>query len=201
MQPITNKSFCTLIDVTEIFNQLSVKFKMAFKGMLLETEYKKGARILNAGSTQHMLWFTLDGLAREIRVHPETFEESTVWFWFAHSFLFTTPGFFSRAPSESTIELLENCKVVLISYQDWAQLKVIFEENEFVMEKIRGRFDSMRQQLTDDIRNLSTDQRYLKHEQMLDDLFGRTQLRYVAEYLGMSPDTLGKLRRKYSRGA
>lgn len=199
MQPITDRSFDTLIEVMERFYKLSVRFKLALKGVLLEADYKKGARILNAGSNQHMLWFILYGLAREIRVHPDTFEESTVWFWFSHSFLFTTPGFFSRSSSESTIEILEDCKVLLISYQDWAQLKDTFEENEIVTEKIRGGYDSLRQKLSDDIRNLNTDQRFLKHEQVLNNLFGRTQLRYVAEYMGMSPDTMGKLRRKYGQ--
>ncbi|WP_131593499.1 Crp/Fnr family transcriptional regulator [Pedobacter psychroterrae] len=185
----------------EGYVKLGVKFKLALRSVLHETSYKKGARILSSGSVQHNIWFLLDGLAREIRVHPDTFEENTVWFWFSGSFLFSTPGLFNRVPSESTIELLEDCRVVLISYQDWARLKEVFGENELVTEKIRGGYDSVRQQLGDDIRNLSTDQRYLKHEPVLDNLFGRTQLRYVAEYMGMSPDRLGRLRRKYNNGA
>lgn len=200
MQPISDESFFALIAYLDGYLNLSVKFKLALRSVLLETSYKKGARILNAGSMQHSLWFLLEGLAREVRVHPDTFEEHSVWFWFARSFLFTTPGFFSRVPSESTMELLEDCKVVLLSYQDWAQLKDAFDENELVTEKIRGGYDSLRQQLADDIRSLSTDQRYLKHERILDNLFGRTRLSYVAEYMGMSPDTLGKLRRNYGRG-
>ena len=201
MGPISDESFLVLINFMESYAKLGVKFKLALRSVLQETTYKKGVRILSAGSVQHNIWFLLKGLAREIRVNPDTFEENTVWFWFAGSFLFSTPGLFNRVPSESTIELLEDCRVVLISYQDWARLKEAFEENELVTEKIRGGYDSVRQQLGDDIRSLSTDQRYLKHERVLDNLFGRTQLRYVAEYLGMSSDTLGKLRRKYSKGA
>ena len=200
MQPISDESFFALISYLEGYLKLSVKFKMALRPVLQETSYKKGARILNAGSMQRNLWFLLEGLAREVRVHPDTFEEHSVWFWFARSFLFTTPGFFNRVSSESTMELLEDCKVVLLKYEDWAQLKDAFDENELLTEKIRGGYDSLRQQLADDIRSLNTDQRYLKHERKLDNLFGRSQIRYIAEYMGMSPDTLGKLRRKYARG-
>lgn len=200
MRPISDESFFVLIAFMEGYFKLSVKFKLALRSVLQETSYKKGARILNAGSMQHNLWFLLDGLVREVRVHPETFEENTVYFWFACSFIFTTPGFFSRVSSESTMELLEDCRVVVISYQDWARLKDAFDENELVTEKIRGCYDSLRQRLADDIRSMSTDQRYRKHERVLDNLFGRTRLGYVAEYMGMSPDTLGKLRRKYGRG-
>ncbi|WP_152542464.1 Crp/Fnr family transcriptional regulator [Pedobacter sp. V48] len=199
MQPISNASFITLAEIMERFLNLSVKFRLALRAVLFETTYKKGARILNAGSTQQSLWFLLHGLAREIRVHPDTFIENTAWFWLDHSFLYTTPGLFSREPSENTIELSEECKVILMSYDDLAKLKETHCETELIIERIRGAYDSIRQLAADDIRNLTTDERYLKHQKVLDNLFGRTQLRYIAGYMGMSPDTLGKLRKKYSK--
>ena len=197
IQPASDASFAILKETMERFFPLSVKLKLALRPLLFETCYKKGARILNVSSLQHNLWFVLDGLAREIRVHPDTFNENTAWFWSSHSFLYTTPGFFSRAPSESTIELLEDCKMLLISYADLTNLKGGHEETELLIERVRGTYDSIRQMMADDIRSLSTEERYLKHEKQLDNLFGRTQLRYIADYMGMSPDTLGKLRKKY----
>jgi len=198
MERISNNSYNSLIQVMEGFFKLSPKFKVVFKSMLYETTYKKGARIVNSGSKQKVIWFMLDGLAREIRVHNETFEENTGWFWFSLSFLYTSPGFFNNTSSKSTIEILEDCRVVLISYEDLVELKKGFGETELVIERIRGEYDNIRLLYADDIRNLSTDERYLKHEKTLDILFGRTQLRFIAEYMGMSPDTLGKLRKKYS---
>lgn len=199
MKSISEESFAVLIGVMEQFFQLSPKFKLDLKGRLLETTYKKGARILNAGSKQQMVWFMLEGLAREIRVNSETFEEKTIWFWSGLSFLYTTPGFFNREASESTIELMEDCHVVMISYDDWAELKHNFEETEMVTEKIRGEYDHIRQHHADDIKNLSTDERYLKHEALIQDLLGRTQIRYIAEFMGMAADTLGRLRKKYAK--
>ncbi|RZK67366.1 MAG: hypothetical protein EOO85_25630 [Pedobacter sp.] len=192
----SDASFASLIEVLDQLIPLSVKLKISLRTVILETSYRKGARILNAGSTQHMLWFMLDGLAREIRVNKDTFEENTSWFWFQKSFLYTTPGFFSRESSESTIELLEDCKMVIINYADLIKLKDAYFETETLIEKVRGGHDSVRQSLADDIRNLATEERYNKHHTMLNNLFGRTQMRYIASYMGMSPDRLGKLRRK-----
>jgi len=198
IHPISDEAFNILIEVLERFMKLSYKFKLELKHVLFETTYNKRVRILSAKSQQDIAWFLLVGLSREIRIHTETFEENTVWFWFAKDFIYTTPGFFSREPSESTIEVLEDCKVVLIRYDDWAVMKNTFPETEIITEKIRSEYDKMRSLHADDIKNLSTDELYLKLEKTLNVLFGRTQLRFIAEYLGMSADTLGRLRKKYS---
>lgn len=198
MKPISEEAFKILIGELEKFFVLGYKFRRLLKLVLFEVSYKKGNRILGAGSKQKIAWFMLRGLAREIRVNSYSFDETTVWFWFALDFLYTSPGFFTRVESETTIEVLEDCDMVYISYENWVRLKRLFNETELMTENIRGNYDNFRGLLADDIKNLSTDQRYQKHEQRLKGLFGRTQLSFIAEYMGMAVDTLGKLRKKYS---
>lgn len=197
MNPISDESFRRLIQILETFLVLNHKFKASLRSRLQETTYKKGSRILNFHEKQEIVWFMLEGLAREIMVNAETFEEKTTWFWSEMSFLYTTPGFFSQTPSACTIELLKGCNMVLMSYQDWTELKEEFKETEIITEKIRGEYDKLRQEHTNDIKHLSTVDRYLKHKPVIIRLLGITKLKYVAEYMGMSADRLGKLRRKY----
>lgn len=197
MNPISDESFHRLIQILETFFVLNHKFKASLRSRLQETTYKKGSRILNFHEKQEIVWFMLEGLAREIRVNAETFEEKTIWFWSEMSFLYTTPGFFSQTLSVCTIELLKDCKMVLMSYQDWTALKKEFKETEVITEKIRGEYDKQRQEHIDDIKNLNTVDRYLKHKLVILRLLGITKLKYVAEYVGMSADRLGKLRKKY----
>jgi len=199
MKPISDESFRVLIEKMEKYYRLSAKFKRLLRTMLYETSYKKGCRILNTGSRQKIVWFMLRGLAREIRVRQDTFEEKTVWFWFENDFLYTSPGFFNEEPTETTVELLEDCDTVFISYENLIRLKSAFKETEPTTEKIRGENDHARLLHSDDIKHLSTDDRYLKHEAVLLELFKRTQMGFIAEYMGMAADTLGRLRKKYSR--
>lgn len=198
MRPITVESFNILIESLERYFVLGDRFKRLLRTTLFEIEYKKGSRILSAGSKQKIVWFMLEGLAREIRVDEETFEEQTLWFWFELDFLYTTPGFFSREESETAIELLEDCKMVFISYENWSRLKSLFKETEPTTENVRGEYDRLRKLHAEDIKNLGTVDRYLKHEAILKKLFARTKLGFIAEFMGMAPDTLGKLRKKYS---
>lgn len=197
MNPISNESFHKLIHILEIYLVVSHQFKAALRSRLQETAYKKGSRILNFHEKQQIVWFMLEGLAREIRVNTETFEEKTMWFWSEMSFLYTTPGFFSQQPSECTIEILRDCRMVLMSYQDWTLLKGEFKETEIITEKIRGTYDKLRHEHIDDIKNLNTLDRYLKHKPALLQFLGVTKLKYVAEYMSMSADRLGRLRKKY----
>ncbi|MBB2147339.1 cyclic nucleotide-binding domain-containing protein [Pedobacter gandavensis] len=197
MNPISDASFHKLIQILETYFVLNHMFKSTLRSRLQETAYKKGSRILNFHEKQQIVWFMLEGLAREIRVNTETFEEKTMWFWSEMSFLYTTPGFFSQQPSECTIEILKDCRMVLMSYKDWTLLKDEFKETEIVTEKIRGTYDKLRQEHIDDIKNLNTVDRYLKHKQSLLQLLGVTKLKFVAEYMSMSADRLGRLRKKY----
>lgn len=196
MNPISDASFHKLIQILETYFVLNHMFKTMLRSRLQETAYKKGSRILNFHEKQRIVWFMLEGLAREIRINAETFEEKTMWFWSEMSFLYTTPGFFSQQPSECTIEVLVDCKMVLMSYQDWTALKEEFKETELITEKIRSAYDKQRQEHIDDLKNLNTIDRYLKHKPSILQLLRTTKLKYIAEYLNMSSDRLGKLRKK-----
>lgn len=197
MNPVTDESFDALIRILEQYLALNHSFRTMLRSKLQETTYKKGSRILNFHEKQKIAWFMLEGLAREIRVNGETFEEKTMWFWSESNFLYTTPGFFSQQPSECTIEILKDSRMLLMSYQDWTDLKEGFKETEFITEKIRGSYDKLRQEHIDDIKNLNTVDRYLKHKPVLLQLLTATKLKYVAEYMSMSADRLGKLRKNY----
>ena len=199
MRPVSDELFMHLMAMLEAVLpaglNLSVEFKQLLRPMLFEGDYKRGRRILNFKQKQRMAWFMLEGMAREIVINPLTFEEHTVWFWFPGSFLYTSPGFFSQQVSLSTIEIVQDCITVCISHQDWLELKTAFPQMEVLTERVRGNFDKAVLDLANDIRYLGTEFRYEKYKPQLQKLFGQTKLRYVAEYLGMSADRLGKLRK------
>lgn len=197
MQRISEESFQQLIVVMERVMVLSFPFKMALKKVLFETEYDRGARVLNFGETQGKVWFLLSGLFREIRMNRQALKEKTSWFWPAMNFVYTDPGFFSQQPSSRAIEVEEESRAVLISYQDWSDLKETFRETDKVTELIRGSYNQFRMEHMEDMKSLTVDERYLDKEEILDYLFPRTQLNYIADYMGMAADTLGRLRSKY----
>jgi len=195
--PVSKESFEILIGIIGRFLYLSKEFKAMLQLMLFEVTYSKGSTILSAGAKQNIVWFTLDGLLREISVDKDTFAEKTSWFWFALTFIYAIPGFFDQEPSQVNIKVIKDSKVIFISYDNWKTLKDTFAETDILTEKIRSEYEITRKQHSNDINDLSTTARYLKNEVELNMLFPYIQLKYIAEFMGMSTDTLGKLRRRF----
>lgn len=197
IKPVSDGAFEQVLKVMEGVMLLSFRFKLALRAVLYETSYDRNARILNFGGTQQVVWFILSGLFREIRISKITLKEKTSWYWLPDSFIYTDPGFFSQQPSVRAVEVEVDCKVVLISYADWLALKAEFIEVETITEMVRGEYSRMRIEHMEDMKSLSVDERYLDLEGTLDYLFPRTQLNYIADFMGMAPATLGRLRTKY----
>ncbi|MEJ2901683.1 hypothetical protein WAE58_04580 [Pedobacter panaciterrae] len=195
---ISDESFHALLKIIESVMVLSVKFKLALRGVLYETTFERDSRILQSGRVQDTVWLLLTGLAREIRLDEHSFKERTSWFWLAGDFLCTSSSFFSRDASERTIEILERSRVVLISYQDWHLLMDSFNETELLTEKLRRSCDKARLQHAGEIKHLDTESRYLSHRKLIEHLSTRTKQMFIADMMGMAPDTLGRLKRKYA---
>lgn len=197
IKPVSDIAFDRLLKVLETVMVLSVQFKLELRKVLYETSYEKDARILNFGGTQRMVWFMLSGLLREIRINKITLKEKTSWYWLPGSFVYTDPGYFGQQPSLRAIQAEVDCELILMSYEDWLVLKAAFVEVELITERIRGDYNQLRFEHMEDMKLLSVDERYLDLEATLDYLFLRTQLNYIADFMGMAPATLGRLRSKY----
>lgn len=177
--------------------RLSIDFKRKLKATLYEVQYEKGIRILNCRERQGIVWLMLEGFSREVHLNPVTFKEKTTWFWGKNSFLYTVPGFFDQQPAESAIELVTDAKLVFISYDDFCLLKKEHPEAEMLSEIIRGAYEKTRRELADDIQHQTTKSIYLKYKVTITELLKVARQKDVAEYLGMTSDTLGRLRKKY----
>ncbi|MEQ7802058.1 hypothetical protein ABDJ41_19840 [Pedobacter sp. ASV1-7] len=197
IKPISDGAFARLLKVLETVMVLSFNFKLELKKVLYETSFLKDARILNFGDTQGFAWFMLSGLLREVRINKVTLKEKTSWYWLPDSFVYTDPGFFSQQPSLRAIQAEVDCCLILMSYADWLNLKAEFSELDAITEAIRGSYNHMRIEHMEDMKLLSVDERYLDMVETLDYLFLRTQLNYIADFMGMAPATLGRLRTKY----
>lgn len=197
MTPVSDEAFNRLIHIMEMFLPLTAGFKKTLRGMLYEATYMAGEKILYYREIQKNVWFLLDGAIREIRCNKETSAEYTAWFWLAESFVYVVPGFFGQFASESILEVLDDCRTIYISYEHWEVLRNTFKETDAITEIIRGDYEIQRQQHANDIIHMTTTERYLKHKIKLQKLFLCALQKDIATFMGMTSDTLGRLRKKY----
>lgn len=199
IKPIEDDFFEIIVNKLNTYLPLSPVCQEKLQSVLSEITYKKGSHILSAGAKQQYAWFSIDGLMQEIAVDQESFSTKTTWFWFGFAFIYAVPGFFDRGPSQVTINVVKDSRVAMISYEDWNGLKNECPEIETLTEKLRTEYQLMRRQHSIDRSSLSTAERYLKYESRINLLFQYIKLKHIAEYLGMSTDTLGKLRRNSAK--
>lgn len=193
--PISDEAFIILIEEMRHFLQLNAGFIRKLKTVLYEVNYKKDHKLLINKERQEIVWFLIDGVVKETNVDTQSDKKTTVWFWFAKSFIYVTPGFFDREPSQSIVTAGYNCRVIFISYEDWKALKDTFDTTDTVTEKIRGAYNVLRREHASNISTLSITERYIKYKDKLNLLFPHFSLKDIAEYMGMSADRLSGLRK------
>lgn len=193
---ISDDTFFAVVGRLERVCTLSNAFKTKLKNQLYEATYHKGSHILNAGALQRCAWFIVDGILQELNIDKETYLARTTWFWFEGAFVYASPGFFDQEPSRITINVVRETKVVFITYEGWKHLRDTFAEAEKLIEKLRSYYELERKVHLNDLNLLGTERRYSKYEAQINRLARHIQLKHIAEFVGMSTDTLGKLRRR-----
>ena len=153
----------------------------------------KGQLLIKQGHRHSYSYFILEGLARVFYLK----EGSEINFWFGlENEPLGSMDILKGNPSKVNIELLEPCTLIQLNttliqkeLQDnlitVTLIKTIMEEYAiFLEERLFG------------LQGLSAIERYKYLLQTEPSIFQRVSLTYIASYLGMSRETLSRLRRK-----
>ena len=156
-------------------------------------ELPKGTQILNQGKTCKKLFFIEKGLARSY-YYNEKGKDVTVWFFSDNNIMVSVESFFQQKPSLYHMELLEDSKLYYITYD---KLQSLFDKYHSI-ERF-GRLLSIRL-LTDVVEKLNAIQfqtakeRYQFLIKKYPDIAYRAPLGHIASYLGITQETLSRIR-------
>jgi len=193
---MTNPAYKILFEEFErYYPPISSGFKVKVQEKLYEIKYKKGTRVLSYKQIQDSGLFIYKGSAMELSVDQATLEETTSGLWFEKDFPYTTPGLFSREPSQSYIILLEDTHFVGIPFVDFTALKNEFPEVELLTENIRSHYDKLRLEYVSDFRYPAI-HRVKKLETLHPDIYNRVEIQHIAQYHKVSVKTLSRLRNR-----
>ncbi|WP_445732599.1 Crp/Fnr family transcriptional regulator [Mariniflexile sp.] len=160
-----------------------------------EKEYiQKNKELLKEGQVCHTLYFVEQGMGRSYYL-KEDGKEITQWFFGEGKFMTSADSFFNQSPSHYYLEILEDSIVYGISYKKLDLLLAKYHK----MEKF-ARLLSI-EMLTKIVRKLNAIQFQTARERYdymiseFPDISHRVPLGYIASYLGMTQETLSRIRR------
>ena len=158
---------------------------------------KKKTTLLLAGKTANEVYFIVSGC---IRLFCEKDgKDLSTYFFTEKMFAGAYDSFISRKPSRHSIETLEDCQVLTLSYQALQELYVEFPKmNEFIRKAIEERFVVLHDLFTDYILN-SPEERYLSLQKERPDLLNRIPQHQIASFLGITPVSLSRIRNRVAR--
>jgi len=155
---------------------------------------KKKTTLLQAGKTANEVYFIVNGCMR-LFCEKDGVELST-YFFTEQMFAGSYSSFISRKPSQHSIETLEDCQVLTLSYQALQELYVVFPKmNEFIRKSIEERFVVVHDLFTSYILN-SPEERYLSLLKDRPDLLKRIPQHQIASFLGVTRVSLSRIRNR-----
>jgi CRP-like cAMP-binding protein len=175
---------------------LSDKDWQVFSSKLVKCHFPKKALVLEAGQTEEYLSFIETGVIRFVIPHREN--ELTFGFAFEHSFVSAYDSFLTQTPSAYQLETLSQTVLWRLTYTD---LQHIYRETK--IGNTIGRFASEELFLKKAKRELSllnatAEERYLTLFTEQPHLLKRIPLKYIASYIGITPQALSRIRRRIS---
>jgi CRP/FNR family transcriptional regulator, anaerobic regulatory protein len=157
-------------------------------------DIKKGSLLLESGTVCDKIYFINKGLVRGMLYHENT--EVTSWFARENEFAFSTNSFFDRFPSYESIEVLEDGDFSVLHYQKSAELFKRFPE---LVELRRHFFERYYLNLKKRMVTLQSMQAQERYQQLISsdpDLLLRVPLKYISSYLGITQETLSRIRKQ-----
>jgi CRP-like cAMP-binding protein len=172
-----------------------------FEKFLELWEFKKFARnefIMPAGEIPKFSIFVLKGCLRQYATSEEG-DETIVYFAEERHWIGDLPAMRNKEISNFNFQAIEKCELLTISAENWKQAFIRFPWwTEAHVTGYQKWATKMQQQMAD-MHTQTAKEKYLKLVKEKPALLQRVPQHYIASYLGLSAETLSRIRKKISK--
>ena len=183
-----------LLQHIQTFHQLGHEASAAVDGSFQELVLPKNDLLLTEGKTCRQLYFLCQGAARGY--YTLDGKEITHWFAFENDFVTSMHSFITGEPSVENVQVLEGSILYAVNKETLTQLLNNYHEIERV---VRIAYEKYYIRLEDRLINAqfkTATERYEKLVQETPHILERIPLGMIASYLGISQETLSRVRGK-----
>lgn len=158
------------------------------------TTLAKGEYFLKAGRICDKLSFHTSGL---LRIYAEAGDkEITQWISYKGYFITDLSGIIFDKPSKWNIVALADCEFYTIDKKDYNNIGQYIPQWHFLEKLFIARCFTLLEDRVFNLLSMTAEQRYKSMQEQHGALFNQVPLQYLASMMGMTPETLSRLRRK-----
>jgi CRP-like cAMP-binding protein len=167
-----------------------------FRNQFKEKRFDKNQIITDFGQVEDYLYFLKKGIVRFIVLMEE--KEVTIDFAFEGEFFSAYSSFLTREPTKSAIITITATACYRISYSRLQKVYVEVEESEKIGRLAAEKLFVKKTTREMDLLTLNPEEKYKKLLANHPHFIKYIPLKYIASYLGMSPETLSRVRSSIS---
>lgn len=175
---------------------MSDKDWLFFSSKLKKTTLKKKTTILKVQEKEEYLSFLEKGIVRYYI--PKEENDITFGFSFENSFITGYDSFLTQLPSSYQIETLTEATLWRISLQDLEDVYKNTENGESIGRKMAENMFLVKSKRELSLLSKSAEERYLDLFAERPILLKQVPLKYIASYIGISPQALSRIRSRIS---
>lgn len=176
------------------FVSLTEKEKGLLEDAFTFRQVPKKFILAEEGRVSKELYFIVKGLVR--LYYTKDGEDITGFLFREGLFASSYDSFLRQAPSQQTLETLEDCDLLVLPYNRLQQLYEDLPKMNVIVRKVaEQRFINAQQVLSSFILD-SPEERYRKFAAQRGDLLLRVPHHMIASYLGITPVSLSRIRKR-----
>jgi CRP-like cAMP-binding protein len=169
----------------------------ALEAKLTVQQLKKGDYLLRAGEVCRYVSFVNRGLLRMFYLVDG--KEINVGFASENDYLSQYDSFLLRTPSAGQIDVLEDCELLHLSYNDMQAIYLSHPVFERFGRRIAEQLFILVSMQTNRLLTLTPEERYAELVEQHPELLQRVPQYMIASYIGITPEHLSRIRKKLAQ--
>jgi CRP-like cAMP-binding protein len=167
-----------------------------FSSKLVQRKFPKKANLLELGNVEQHLSFIEVGIVRFFI--PKLENDLTFGFCFENEFVSAYDSFLTQTPSIYQIETLTPTSIWSLSYEDLQEIYAQTSIGNTVGRLAAENLYRIKAQRELSLLNDTAEQRYLNLFNQRPELLKFIALKYLASYIGITPQALSRIRKRIS---
>ena len=186
----------SVINTLDHFYPLSEGVKDYFKKHSYACSFRRGKLLLKAGHVCEHIYFIKKGAVRGFI--KEGTRDITTWITAENEVVSSISALDMKAPAQENMQAIENCELVALTYDDFQDLYVRFPEFNIVARKLLQKYYQDAEGRAFIVRLTNAENKYRLFITRYGHLANRIPLKYIASFLGITLETLSRVRKKLS---